>query len=542
MKGHEVVAHALRECGVDVLFGFMGDANMLHVTSFVSKAGGRFIHSVHEGGSCSMADGYGRTTGTVGVVSVTHGPGTTNTLTALTEAVKARSGLLMITGDVPSLRNQIQGIDLKSFADAAGAEYIRVDAPAFIADDVARALARIPKTRVPIVLDIPFDHQIADVEYVAPAYAAQLPQPPVPSQASISAIVDALERVERPIVLAGRGARDSEAGPALRDLAVALGAPVATTLLGRGLFRGDSHNLDLFGGLSKRLTMETIQSADAVIAFGAALNDFTSGVGKVPEGSLLAGKLVVQVDRDQQAFARHRPVDVEVIGDARETALALSAELLRGRFVPRAFRSADLARRIEDHDPLNEFVDESTASALDMRRVVVELDRLLPPDRRVVTDGGRNRTPVWRFMGIEDPRWFQHTSSFGSIGLGTGTVVGVAAAHPDATTVGIFGDGGGMMGIIEFTTAVREKIPLILVIMNDRAYGTEYGKLVGYGVDPVHSRMEWPSFVAMAKAFGGDGVLATTLDDLAAACATALRSDVPFLIEVPADPRTDAEA
>ncbi|MGN5238585.1 thiamine pyrophosphate-binding protein [Rhodococcus sp. SJ-3] len=150
MKTYQLAAQSLSECGVGTIFGLMGDVNLAYLGDFVENHGGEFVAAVAEGGAVSMADGYARMTGGVGVASVTHGPAVTNCTTALVEAVRSRSAVLLLTGGTPDVRDHFQDLDLEGFARLTGAEYRRVRKADAVGADIAEALARVAATRVPL--------------------------------------------------------------------------------------------------------------------------------------------------------------------------------------------------------------------------------------------------------------------------------------------------------------------------------------------------------------------------------------------------------
>jgi acetolactate synthase-1/2/3 large subunit len=171
------------------------------------------------------------------------------------------------------------------------------------------------------------------------------------------------------------------------------------------------------------------------------------------------------------------------------------------------------------------------------------LSQLMPKATAVVTDGGRFIRPSWKYFEALDASLNVETNNFGSIGLGLATAVGVASARPDLVTIGAVGDGGGMMGIKEFSTAVRNRLPLAVIVFNDGAYGAEFNKLKEYGGDRRHALMNWPSFAAMASAMGGTGYRVTSREDIAALPRDLFHHDrLPALVEIVADPNIDLQA
>jgi thiamine pyrophosphate-dependent acetolactate synthase large subunit-like protein len=212
-------------------------------------------------------------------------------------------------------------------------------------------------------------------------------------------------------------------------------------------------------------------------------------------------------------------------------------QLVAGEIAPSSFREQELKSKPASYVPLDGFTECSTDVTIDMRTAMIRLDQLLPEDRVVVSDVGRFIGAVWRYLHVPDPTRFTHSAHFSSLGLATSTAIGAAVARPDLLTVGIAGDGGAMMGLIEFSTAVREEIPFLLVVLNDGSYGAEYSKFVAHGVDPSSSLINWPEFADVAKALGGDGVTVRTLDELEAAANMAKKLTRPLLIDIKADPK-----
>lgn len=530
MTGHQVVAMALRDLGVDTVFGLMGDANMRYATDFLA-AGGRFVKSVVDGASVGMADGYSRVTDRVGVATVTHGPGVTNSLTALTEAVRAGSRVLLLTGDAPAQRDNRQRVDLRGLAGVAGADYRAAHTAGDVADEIGIAFSQVSARRRPLLLDLPSRLLDEPVDYRPPALRPRPAQRPLPDGDALDEALGVIASARRPVVLAGRGAALSGATDALVAFADLLGAPLATTLLGRDQFRGHDFDLGVFGTLSHPVAIEAIAAADCVIAFGAGLNQYTTD-----RGALVRDRAVVQVDLEAAAIGRHAAVTAGLVADARAAAEAMLAQLAGVGLASSGLRTAALRERLAVRDPRTDFADRSTESTVDMRAAAIRLDELLPRDRIVVTDGGRFEHAVWPYLGVSRPTDFAHTVNFGSIGLGTAVALGAAAGRPDQLTVAAVGDGGGAMGLVEFITAVRHRLPVMVVVFNDGAYGAEHRKFLQWGIDPAYSLQEWPDFAEVARTFGGHGATVRTLGDLTGAVRRAVDGELPMLVDIRADP------
>ena len=537
MIGHDAIAKAVVDQGIDTAFGVVGDANVFIVDSLVRNHGLRYVAAAHESSALQMALGYARVTGGLGVATVTHGPGLTNAITPLVEGVRSNTPMLLLCGDTAVVaRHHLQKIGQRELVLATGAGFEPVRSGETIALDVAQAVRRAYAERRPIVLDIPYDLEFVDVS----PHAAPRAEPPAlavaPDPVALDRAVGIIASATRPLVLAGRGAVLSGARESLVRLAARLGAPVATTLMGRGLFEGDPFDLGIFGTLSTEVASEAIASADCIIAFGAGLNSMTTY-----DDSLLAGKRVVQCDVDPARLGLLSRVDAGVVGDAGRIADTIVAWLDDAEHKPSGFRSPELEARLRQFDPAAQFVDRSTDSFVDPRTLTLRLDSLLPAGRTVVVDGGRYMLNALR-VPARDPMSFVTTTSFGSIGLGLGHAIGAATAKPDQPTVLLCGDGGFMMGcLVELNTAIQLGLDLTIVIYNDGSYGAEHIQFHTKNMDPALSLHRWPSFAAVASSMGATGVTVRNLGELdAAAAAVQARSGV-VLIDVKLDPQMISE-
>lgn len=533
MKVYEAVARALGDAGVDTMFGLMGDANMLYVTAF-SETGRQFVAAVSEGSAVSMADGFSRFGGGVGVVTVTHGPGATNAVTALTEAVRARTPLILLTGDTPAaVPGHGQVLDLAKIADLAGASYAVSRRSADCVDDLRRAITSARKTRRPVLLNLPVDFMLDQVTYtpsrpVLVEYGA--PHVDVESEA-FDAALGIIAAARRPVVIAGRGAAESGAREAIIRLSDVIGAPLGTTLMAQGLFAGHPLNIGIIGTVGHVPAMDAVSAADCVIAFGASLNRHTS-----THGFLFDGKRVIQCDVDPTAFGKTGQADVEIVGDARQVAELLADALSGAGIVAPGSQNEALRAALCEYEPLSGL--RAQTDVVDMRIAVSEFNAILPRRRQVVTDCGRFLLAAWKYLEVDEPLKFTHAVHFGSIGLGLATGIGASVRDRSCPTVVVAGDGGAMMSLIELQTATRLGLPLVVLILNDGCYGAEYLKLQQYGVDPKHSLLSWPEFGELAVAMGAHARTVRRADDFAAVGADIAESKFPLVVDVKCDPST----
>ena len=534
MLGHDAVAQALVDHGVDTVFGVLGDGNLFIGENLQRQHGVNLVGATHEANAVCMAEGWAKATGRLGVATVTHGPGLTNTITALVEGVKNETPMLLVAGDTPVENEQhLQNLDQHALVVATGAGFQPVRNVETIAEDVSTAVRRAHAERRPIVVNVPLNIEWDEVDY-EPRPA--LNSPPVrlaPDPDQLESALGIIASSARPVILAGRGAVLSGAREVLIELGDALGAPLATSLLGTGFFSDQPFNLGIHGTLSHEIAGETLAMADCLIVFGASLNFFTTDYQ-----SLLAGKRVVHVNLDPSHIDRHATVAAGVVGDATVVAEAMIALLKEAEHQPSSFRTADLEKKLQEFDLSDSYEDKSYDGAVDPRTLTRQLDAGLPQDRQVVVDAGRFMLDALT-MSVPNPRDLVTSHGFGAIGLGMSTAIGAAVAHPTRPTVLCIGDGGYMMGgLTELSTAVHLGLDLIVIVYNDGSYGAEHIQLVTKGMDPAASLHDWPDFCAVAESMGCDTAKIASLDDIDAALEVVKNRQPgrPVLIEASTDP------
>lgn len=529
-KVHQVLARALAGNGLGPLFGLVGDANLYMVDSYVREYGGRYYSAAGENGAVLMALGYAAVSGKVGLATVTHGPAVTNTLTALAEGVKSYTPIVLLCGDTAvSDRENLQNVAQRDVILATGAGFEQMRAPATALEDLARAIRRAQAERRPVALNIPTDIQhLAAAHAPGPLHVWLPPHAAVPRGEEVENAVGILATAKRPIVLAGRGAADGASRAALLRLARRLEAPVATTLRGRSLFRGEPHDLGIFGTLSAPGAVDAILRADCVIAFGASLTGYTTS-----NRSLLDGKRVIQVSAHPGDLGNNFVPDVGLVGTAPETVEAIVRWLDEAEIPPSGFTRELPAQGLAAHPA----PARAPAEGLDFIETLAALDGMLPPERIVTVDAGRYIVKTLERIEVAEPRRMVHTASFGSIGLGMAYAVGAGAAEPDLPVVLFIGDGGFMLGgLSEFNSAVRHGIDLTVVVCNDGSYGAEHVQLRNKQMDPGLVLFDWPDFAPVAQALGGRGITVRTPADLELARAEIARGGKPLLIDLKLDP------
>lgn len=528
---HQALAQAVYDNGVRELFGVLGDANLDIVNDFHLMPGAEYVGMAAEGGAVLAALGYAQVSGKLGVATVTHGPGLTNTVTGLVEAERARTPLLLIAGDTPAaVHDHIQDIDQLPIVLSTGAGFVQIKSAESAVADLATAMRRALAERLPIVANVPIDLLGRQVTYAAIDVGELNSATGEPSEQAVEDAVGAIAWAQRPLVLAGRGVATSGASAEVLALAERIGAPVATTLRGKGQFDGLPHNLGIFGSLSDELTTEVIGLADCVVALGCGLNPWTAG-----EGALLADKAVIHVDVDPGRLDRYSRVRVPIAGDAARTAHAIVRLLDEAEIPPTRFVETVVERKSKNVAPTRR--DRGSDTTVDIRTALQRVDEILPADRIVVTDNGRFILTAFTRMGVEEPRLWAHAVSFGSIGLGLATAIGASYAEPGRMVVAVVGDGGfALGGLSDLVMAVAQHRRLVVVLLNDGAYGAEYVQLRNRGLDPSVATLTWPDFGPVAEAIGASGYTVRNLEELETALQSLTNVEGPGLLDVRIDP------
>jgi thiamine pyrophosphate-dependent acetolactate synthase large subunit-like protein len=324
-------------------------------------------------------------------------------------------------------------------------------------------------------------------------------------------VADALLRAERPLIVAGRGARESAARESLESLADMLGALLATSAVANGLFSGNPWALGISGGFASPTAAELIARADVVLGAGVTLNMWTTRHGRL----LDPGASVIQIDHDPDAIGAHHRADLALVGDVAESARALIAEIGRREYQGSGWRSPELAERIRAGAwQTSPFEDASTHTCIDPRALSLALDGLLPLERTVAIDSGHFMGYPAMYLRVPDERAFVFTQAFQAVGLGLATAIGAAVARPDRLTVAALGDGGALIGLSDFETVARLGLRMLVVIYNDSAYGAEVHHFGPHGHPLDLVRFPDVDFAALGRAVGLRGATVRRVADL----------------------------
>jgi thiamine pyrophosphate-dependent acetolactate synthase large subunit-like protein len=536
----EVLAKDLAALGARRCFGLLGTANF-KISHGLVQAGVELISARHEGNAASMGDAYAKATGELTLVSVHSGPGLTNAITGIAEAAKSRTPLLVLAGDVPTgnVKSNFY-FDQAELVRSVGAVSERTYTPQSARSDLLRAVTRALRDRQTVVLSLPLDVQDAKMNGAnAPLELTPMPGRLQPDQTDVRRLAEAISRAKRALILAGRGAVLSDAEESLIALGDHLGALLATSICGHGLFADNPWSVGISGGFSSPVADELISESDFILGFGVSLTQWTTKTGKL----IARGATVAQIDIEAPKLGYQMPVQFALLGDAKATAEALLAVLKQNGAAQSGRRNDRTRERIRagdnHHSP---YPDESSAQYIDPRTLSKALDDILPKDRVVASDSGHFCGWVPRYLRVPNAKASCLSHSFQSVGLGLASAIGLAIANPGKLAVLGAGDGGFMMSIADLETAIRLGLRMCILVYNDSSYAAEvhYFRRQGYSIDIV--QFPETDFAAIARGYGARAATVRTLADLDEV-RTWVREGAPgvFLIDGKINPNLEAD-
>jgi acetolactate synthase-1/2/3 large subunit len=523
LTGAETVVRALVDNGVEVLFGYPGGAVLPIYDALFHEPRLRHILVRHEQGAAHAAEGYARSTGKCGVVLVTSGPGATNAVTGIVDALMDSIPLVVITGQVPTA---LIGSDAFQECDTVGITRSATKHNVLIRDvnDLARAVHEAFHIATsgrpgPVLIDIPKDVQFAKAPYqgkdevkFAHAYAPKVDG----DAAKIAEAVEMIARARRPILYTGGGVINAgpAASQALRDFAHATGAPVTSTLMGLGAFpQVDPQWLGMVGMHGAYEANHAMHDCDVMVCVGARFDDRVTG--RLDAFSPSSKK--IHIDIDPSSIGKIVRADVGIVGDAGRVLKAmLSAFKARGER-----RDPDRLKawwaQIDGWRARNGFAYQPSSEIIKPQYAVQRLAALTQDrDVYITTEVGQHQMWAAQFFPFQEPNRWMTSGGLGTMGYGVPAAVGVQIAHPGSLVIDIAGEASVQMTLQEMSTAIQYDLPIKLFILNNEWMGMvrQWQQLL-HGERYSHSYSEsLPDFVKLAEAYGGVGIRCDKPDEL----------------------------
>ncbi|MBW3095874.1 acetolactate synthase 3 large subunit [Pseudohoeflea coraliihabitans] len=539
MTGAEMVLRALVDNGVEHIFGYPGGAVLPIYDELHQQDEVEHILVRHEQGAGHMAEGYARSTGKAGVVLVTSGPGATNVVTALQDALMDSIPLVCITGQVPT---SLIGSDAFQECDTVG-----ITRPCtkhnWLVRDVNQLSAVIHEAFKiatsgrpgPVVVDIPKDVQFATGLYTPP--------PPVGRHSGyapkvqgdldkIRAAIELMATAERPVIYSGGGVINSgtEASHLLRELVELSGFPITSTLMGLGAYPASGKNwlgmLGMHGTYEANMAMH---DCDVMVCIGARFDDRITG--RIDAFSPNSKK--IHIDIDPSSINKNVRVDIPILGDVGHV-LEDMVRLWRASSHTDRARLDPWWKAISGWRSRNSLAYTANADVIMPQHAIQRLyEATKDRDTYITTEVGQHQMWAAQFYGFEEPNRWMTSGGLGTMGYGFPAAIGVQAAHRDSLVIDIAGDASIQMCIQELSCAVQYELPVKIFILNNQYMGMvrQWQQLL-HGNRLSHSYTEsLPDFVKLAEAYGAEGLRCDKPGDLDASIARMIESDKPFVFD-----------
>ncbi len=540
MTGARIVVQALKDQGVEVIFGYPGGAVLPIYDELFLQNDIRHVLVRHEQAAVHAAEGYARSTGRPGVVLVTSGPGATNAVTGITDALMDSVPVVVLSGQVPTF---MIGTDAFQEADTVGItrpctkhNWLVKDTDR-LADTIHRAFHIAASGRPgPVLIDIPKDVQFATGRYVPPQKADLGHYRPrlKGDIEAITRLVELIETAEKPIFYTGGGVINS--GPAaaqlLRELVDATGIPVTSTLMGLGAYPASGkHWLGMLGMHGLYEANMAMHDCDLMIAVGARFDDRITG--RIQDFS--PGSIKAHIDIDPSSINKVVHADVPIIGDVGHVLEdVLKIWKARGRKVNRE----GLARWWEQIARWRKVDCLRYRNSDEVIKPQYALERLealtAQHDRYITTEVGQHQMWAAQFMKFEEPNRLMTSGGLGTMGYGFPASIGVQMAHPDALVINVAGEASWLMNMQELGTAVQYRLPVKQFILNNERLG-----MVRQWQQLLHGERysaSWsealPDFVKLAESFGAKGIRVEKPAEIDAAITEMLAHEGPVVVDV----------
>ncbi|MCW9042333.1 MAG: acetolactate synthase 3 large subunit [Pseudopelagicola sp.] len=539
MTGARMVVQALKDQGVDTVFGYPGGAVLPIYDEIFQQNDIRHILVRHEQGAVHAAEGYARSTGKVGVALVTSGPGATNAVTGLTDALLDSIPIVVLSGQVPTF---MIGSDAFQEADTVGItrpctkhnwlskETETLSATIHQAFHVARS-----GRPGPVLVDIPKDVQFASAEYTPPqAIDTNTYKPQLKGDIeAITELVEALEKAERPVFYTGGGVINSGLGASqlLRELVDATNIPITSTLMGLGAYPASGKNwLGMLGMHGLYEANMAMHDCDLMINIGARFDDRITGL----ISAFSPGSKKAHIDIDPSSINKVIKTDIPIVGDVGHVLEdILKVWKARGRKTNKG-AIAKWHEQINDWRAVDCLSFKQEGNTIKPQYALHRLEQLTKDmDRYITTEVGQHQMWAAQYLRFEDPNRWMTSGGLGTMGYGTPASIGVQMAHRDSLVINVAGEASWLMNMQEMGTAVQFRLPVKQFILNNERLGMvrQWQELL-HGERYSHSWSEaLPDFVKLAEAFGCKGIRCDNPDDLDEAIKEMIAYDGPVIFD-----------
>ena len=544
MSGAEMVIKALADQGVEVVFGYPGGAVLPLYDALFKQNSVRHVLVRHEQGAVHMAEGYARSTGKVGVVLVTSGPGATNAVTGLTDALMDSVPVICLTGQVPT---HLIGNDAFQEADTTGITRPCTKHNYLVkhVDDLSRTMHEAFFIAAsgrpgPVVIDLPKDVQFAEGDYHGPDevsshrhYQPQTKGDP----ARIAEAVDLIANAKRPIFYIGGGCVN--AGPAacqaVTEFVRMTGYPATTTLMGLGAFPASSSQclgmLGMHGTYEANLAMH---GADVMVAIGARFDDRVTG--RIDAFS--PGSKKIHIDIDPSSINKNVAVDVPIVGDVGAVVAQMLASWQKmnpqidGKALEKWWSQIDQWRAV---DCLRFEQGRAATDPIKPQYAIQRLYELTKErDAFITTEVGQHQMWAAQFYKFDKPNHWMTSGGLGTMGYGLPAAIGVQVAHPDSLVIDIAGEGSTMMNIQELGTMAQYMLPVKVFILNNMWLGMvrQWQELLHGGRYSESYSAGLPDFIKLAEAYGMTGLRASRPDEVDDVIRQMLDTPGPVIVDM----------
>ena len=530
LTGSQIVIETLIEQGVTDVFGYPG-GQVLNIYDALYEASDRLNHvlTAHEQGAAHAADGYSRSTGKVGVVIATSGPGATNLVTGIANAMLDSVPMVAITGNVPTSligKDSFQEINITGVTMPITKHNYFVTDITELADTIREAFQIAESGRPgPVLIDIPKDVQVAKYEYCRQPVVEPFPQEEV-SEETICKAVEMIAKAKRPYIYIGGGAAGAGLGADVMALAEKLDGYIGTSLMGISAVPNSCERYLGMQGMHGRYPSSMAQkNADLLIGIGVRFSDRATGnVSKYARDAK-----IIQLDPDQAEIGKNVGVDLGMVGNIT-TCLSRLLEKCPQLHNPEWKEMIGSFRRKEAE--IAQQADAQCADVMTPKKIFDVINRYKDADTVVATDVGQHQMWTAQYAAFEKPRKFVSSGGLGTMGFGMGAAIGAQMGSNDKTVL-ITGDGSFGMNLNEMATAVTYNIPMVIVLMNNGVLGmVRQWQTLFFGKRYSNTILERKTdFVKLAEAFGARAARAATLEEFEKAFREAMAQDGPYLID-----------